>query len=180
MCSKCQRWGHTTSQCISESHCATCTGPHWTQDHNNTVKAGFVPSQPICCINCFASGIKNDHLATDRACTFALAKNNKKQMTSLLDTIKERRIDGKPNPWGLTKIRSISPNIQGSTPSSTRQHKTQSSKASTSSMKLASSADAPLFDLTQRSPIAPIVFWDNSPVAKGKGKQRAMDQHTST
>ena len=178
MCLKCQQWGHTTSRCISESRCATCAGAHWTQDHTNALKAGFVLKFDICCINCFAAGIKHDHLATDRTCTFALAKNNKRQMTSLLDSIKERRVDGKPNPWGLTKIRSVSPNIFGSGSSLANMQRSQNSKASSSSMKLASSKDIPLFEASPGSPPAPVVFWDNSPVQKDKGKQRAMDQQT--
>ena len=49
--------------------------------------------------------ILDTHKATDRLCPFYMERNNKRNITALLATIRERRLEGFENPFGLTKVR---------------------------------------------------------------------------
>ena len=48
--------------------------------------------------------MSHTHKATDRLCLFFMERNNKVNITGLLATIRQRRLDGFENPFGLTKV----------------------------------------------------------------------------
>ena len=55
-----------------------------------------------------AAGLTHTHKATDRLCPFYIERNNKHNITALLATIRECRLEGFENPFGLTKVRRAS------------------------------------------------------------------------
>ena len=114
-CSQCLRWGHSRISCQTNvSYCATCSGQHMTSDHHNSCARGDMHKYELACINCLVAGMNHAHKATDRLCPFYLERNNKKNISALLATIRERRLEGYENPFGLTKVRrsSQTPSLQ--------------------------------------------------------------------
>ena len=59
----------------------------------------------LACINCLAAGLSHAHKAMDRDCPFFIERNNKTNITGLLQMIKNRWLEGHLNPFGLTKVR---------------------------------------------------------------------------
>ena len=105
-CSQCLRWGHTVGSCLSNMvYCAICTGRHLTKEHSQAVARKDKIPHTVACINCLAAGLTHDHKATDRDCPFFVERNNKTHITELLQLIKNRRLEGHFNPFGLTKVR---------------------------------------------------------------------------
>ena len=105
-CTQCLRWGHSRVSCQTNfSYCAICSGRHMTSDHHNSCLRGETTKYDLACINCLAAGLMHMHKATDRLCPFYIERNNKRNITSLLATIWERRLEGFENPFGLTKVR---------------------------------------------------------------------------
>ena len=76
-----------------------------TSDHQNSWLHGESSKYDLACINCLAAGLTHMHKATDRLCPFYLERNNKHNITALLATICERRLEGFENPFSLTKVR---------------------------------------------------------------------------
>jgi hypothetical protein len=68
-CTQCQKWGHHSNQCHSQSmRCAFCRGPHSQDNHAMFVK---VKTDNRHCINCTSSKrAKNNHASMDRKCLF--------------------------------------------------------------------------------------------------------------
>ena len=79
-----------------------------TSDHQNSRLRGETSKYALACINCLAAGLSHTHKATDRLCPFYMECNNKRNITALLATIRERRLEGFENPFGLTKVRRAS------------------------------------------------------------------------
>ena len=50
----------------------------------------------------------HNHAATSRDCPFFLERNNRNAITGLLNIIRDRCMEGHENPFGATRIRSIS------------------------------------------------------------------------
>ena len=48
------------------------------------------------------------HKATDHLCPFYIERNNKRNITMLLATIRTHRLEGYENPFGLTNVRRAS------------------------------------------------------------------------
>ena len=76
-----------------------------TSDHQNSRLCGETSKYALACINCLAAGLTHTHRATDRLCPFYMERNNKRNITALLATIREWRLEGFENPFGLTKVR---------------------------------------------------------------------------
>ena len=76
-----------------------------TNNHQNSVLCGKKPKYDLVCINCLAAGMTHSHKATDWLCPFYIERNNKKNITSLLATIRMCCLEGFENPFGLTKVR---------------------------------------------------------------------------
>ena len=76
-----------------------------TTDHQNSRLRGETSKYTLACINCLAAGLTHTHKATDRLCPFYMERNNKRNITALLATIRERCLEGFENPFGLTKVR---------------------------------------------------------------------------
>ena len=74
-----------------------------------------------CCINCFAAGLTHNHMATGRDCPFFLEHNNCSNITNLLNLIRDRHMEGHDNPFGATRVCSISGD-HGSCASSSATH----------------------------------------------------------
>ena len=109
-CTQCLRWGHSRASCQTNfSYCATCSGRHMTSNHQNSIIRGEKPKYELTCINCLVVGMTHTHKVTDRLCPFFLKQNNKNNITSLLATIRMRRLEGYENPFGLTKVRRSTP-----------------------------------------------------------------------
>ena len=92
-CGSCQRWGHSTGGCLSNTvYCALCTAPHLTsQPKLLAAKNLLVPVIDIPrCINCFAAGLTHDHMASSHDCSFFLECNNCTNITGLLNLICDR------------------------------------------------------------------------------------------
>ena len=79
-----------------------------TSDHQNNQLRGEASKYELACINCLAAGLMHTHKATDRLCPFYIERNNKRNITTLLATIRERHLKGFENPFGLTKVRCAS------------------------------------------------------------------------
>ena len=79
-----------------------------TSDHLNSCIRGETTKYKLACINCLAAGMTHTQKATDRLCPFYLKRNNKRNITALLATIRNRRLEGYENPFGLTKVRHAS------------------------------------------------------------------------
>ena len=108
-CTQCLRWGHSRASCQTNlSYCAICSGRHMTSDHQNSRLRGETSKYNLACINCLAAGLDHAHKATDRLCPFYMERNNKRNITALLTMIRERRLEGFENPFGLTKVRRAS------------------------------------------------------------------------
>ena len=108
-CTQCLRWGHSHASCQTNfSYCAICSGHHMTVDHQNSRLRSETTKYGLACINCLAAGLTHTHKATDRLCPFYVECNNKRNITALLATIRERRLEGYENPFGLTKVRHAS------------------------------------------------------------------------
>ena len=108
-CTQCLQWGHSHVSCQTNfSYCAICSGQHMTSNHNNSRLRGEATKYNLACINCLAAGMTHTHKATNRLCPFYIKCNNKRNITSLLDTIHTRRLEGYKNPFGLTKVRCTS------------------------------------------------------------------------
>lgn len=108
-CTQCLQWGHSRISCQTNlSYCVICSGRHMTSDHQNSCLCGETSKYDLACINCLAAGMTHMHKATDRLCPFYIEHNNKHNITSLLATIRTRRLEGYENPFGLTKVRHAS------------------------------------------------------------------------
>ena len=96
-------------------YCALCAAPHLTSQHDLlAAKNLLVPAVDIPhCINCFAAGLSHNHMASSRDCPFFLECNNCTNITSLLNLIWDRRMEGHENPFGATRVRSISSGSSG-------------------------------------------------------------------
>jgi hypothetical protein len=68
-CTQCQKWGHHSNQCRSQSMCcALCRGPHSQDNHVVLIK---VKTDDCHCLNCMSSKhAKNNHTSTDCKCLF--------------------------------------------------------------------------------------------------------------
>jgi hypothetical protein len=68
-CTQCQKWGHHSNQCHSQSvHCALCGGPHSQDNHLTFIK---VKPDDYHCVNCMSSKCaKNNHASMDHKCLF--------------------------------------------------------------------------------------------------------------
>ena len=124
-CGSCQHWGHSTGGCLSNTvYCALCAAPHLTSQHDLLASKNLlVPVHDTpCCINCFAAGLTHSHMATSRDCPFFIERNNHNAITGLLNIIRDRRMEGHDNPFGATRVRSVSAprNASSSTPGSTK------------------------------------------------------------
>ena len=75
-----------------------------TSDHQNSLLCREKHKYELACINCLAAGMTHDHKATDHLCPFFIERNNKKNIMSLLATIRSRWLEGFENPFGLTKV----------------------------------------------------------------------------
>ena len=99
-CTQCLRWGHSRASCQTNlSYCAICSGCHMTSDHQNSRLQGETSKYTLACINCLAAGLTHTHRATDRLCPFYMERNNKCNITALLATIREWRLEGFENPF---------------------------------------------------------------------------------
>ena len=114
-CSQCLCWGHSQVSCQTNfSYCAICLGRHMTTDHHNSCLHRERSNYDLACINCLAAGMDHAHKATDRLCPFYIERNNKCNITALLTTIRECRLEGFENPFGLTKVQRTSQNSASS------------------------------------------------------------------
>ena len=128
-----------------------------TTDHRNSILHGEKPKYDLACINCLAAGMSHTHNATDQLCPFFMERNNKKNITSLLATIRTRRLEGYENPFGLTKVRHASATSSYNSSTAARKHlpktgnfptqflaqqEVVSSNSGSSSLQLASSNDS--------------------------------------
>ena len=89
-CGSCQRWGHSMGGCLSNTvYCALCAAPHLTSQHELlSSKNLLMPATDIPrCINCYATGLTHNHMATSRDCPFFLERNNRNAITNLLNII---------------------------------------------------------------------------------------------
>ena len=87
------------------SFCAICSASHKTNDHDNSIKRGKQHKYQLTCINCLAMGLSHSHHSTDHSCPFYVERNNKTNITNLLEIIRSRRLEGYENPFGCTKVR---------------------------------------------------------------------------
>ena len=129
-CGSCQCWGHSTGGCLSNMiYCALCAAPHLSSQHDLlAAKHLLVPAVDIpCCINCFAAGMSHDHMASSCDCPFFLECNNHTNITGPFNLISDHYMEGHENPFGATRVRSVSTgsSAHSSAPSASQKQPTQ-------------------------------------------------------
>lgn len=68
-CRRCQRWGHSTTNCFATARCLKCASNHWTRDCKLVLKGDENTTQFIKCVNC-----NGKHLAMSTECQVYLNK----------------------------------------------------------------------------------------------------------
>lgn len=115
-CRRCQRWGHSTSNCRSKPICTKCGKEHWTKDCQLVNKNDESTHENITCANC-----KGNHLAFSRNCPVyqsrLTANMNRKNTTATFNKKPEFVPAPTPttNPWmrnqkHVTERTNIEPN----------------------------------------------------------------------